>query len=135
MLSIVEGCRAGSIGLIWSVFGGINIGLPPVLNFGSDELKDRLVVDCAQGRKVICLAITEPWGGSDVGNLQTTAVKSPCGKFYIVNGLKKWITNGIWADYFTTGVRTGGPGMKGLSMLLIERDMPGVSVRKMKCQG
>jgi hypothetical protein len=47
--------------------------------------------------------------------------KSKCGKFYIVNGTKKWITNGTFADYFVTAVRTGDPGIFGISMLLIER--------------
>jgi len=56
---------------------------------------------------VICLALTEPVAGSDVAGFETTAVKTSCGKFYIVNGQKKWITNGTFADYFTTAVRTG----------------------------
>ena len=60
---------------------------------------------------------------------------SPCGKFYLVNGIKKWITNGTFADIFTVAVRTGGKGMKGLSLLIIERGYEGVSTRKMKCQG
>ena len=47
---------------------------------------------CLRGDKFICLAITEPAAGSDVANIQTTAVKSPCGKFYIVNGEKKWMS-------------------------------------------
>ena len=49
------------------------------------------------------------------------AKKSPCGKFYIVNGTKKWITNGTFCDYFVTAVRTGEKGIGGISMLLIER--------------
>ena len=48
------------------------------------------------------------------------AKKSSCGKFYIVNGVKKWITNGAYADYFVTAVRTGDAGMFGISMLVIE---------------
>jgi alkylation response protein AidB-like acyl-CoA dehydrogenase len=52
-----------------------------------------------------------------------------------VNGEKKWITNGIWSDYFTTAVRTGGEGMNGVSVLLIERSAGGVSTRRMDCQG
>jgi alkylation response protein AidB-like acyl-CoA dehydrogenase len=63
-----------------------------------------------------------------------TAKKSPCGKYYIVNGEKKWITNGVFADYFTTAVRTGGPGMGGVSLLLIDRS-PGVTTRQMNCSG
>lgn len=66
---------------------------------------------------MICLAITEPAAGSDVANLTTEAKLSPCGKYYIVNGEKKWITNGVFADYFTVAVRTGGEGMGGVSFL------------------
>lgn len=88
---------------------------------------------CLRGEKLICLAITEPHAGSDVAGLQTTATLSACGEYYIVNGLKKWITNGIFCDYFTTAVRTGAKGMKGLSLLVISRDMPGVKLKKMKC--
>jgi len=73
--------------------------------------------------------------GSDVASIQTSARKTEDGKHYIVNGEKKWITNGIWADFFTTAVRTGGPGMGGISLLLIEKSFPGVTTRKMKCSG
>lgn len=79
------------------------------------------------------LAITEPGHGSDVAGLETTARRE--GDYYIVNGEKKFITSGGRADYFTTGVRTGGPGIKGVSLLLIERDMPGVTIRRLKTQG
>ena len=77
------------------------IGLPPVLNFAKKELKERVVRDVLSGKKRICLAITEPIAGSDVGNLwiaqlqlyllagiETTAVKTADGKHYIVNGVK-----------------------------------------------
>jgi len=74
-----------------------------------------------------------------MGSLRTTAEKSPDGKYWIVNGIKKWITEGAYADYFVTAVRTGGPGSKGLSMLLIERG-EGVETKQMsttysKCCG
>ena len=82
------------------------------------------------------LAITEPGGGSDVANIQTTAKLSECGKFYIVNGSKTFSSGGMKADYFTTGCKTtedGGHG--GLSLLLIERTMPGVKCTRLKTQG
>eukprot|EP00467_Chlorarachnion_reptans_P022930 CAMPEP_0114527256 /NCGR_PEP_ID=MMETSP0109-20121206/23509_1 /TAXON_ID=29199 /ORGANISM="Chlorarachnion reptans, Strain CCCM449" /LENGTH=567 /DNA_ID=CAMNT_0001709189 /DNA_START=1 /DNA_END=1704 /DNA_ORIENTATION=+ len=135
MIIADELARCGSGGVLWGLVGGLGIGLPPILHFGSEEMKKRVIPGCLNGEKVICLAITEPWAGSDVAGLSTTAEKSKCGKYYIVNGSKKWITNGIWADYFTVAVRTGGPGPKGISMLLIEKDMEGVSTRHMKCMG
>ena len=96
------------------------IGLPPVLHFGSKALKDKIIPEVLSGEKKICLAISEPTAGSDVAALKTTAVKSQCGKYWIVNGTKKWITNGTFCDYFSTAVRTG-PGPGGVTMLLIER--------------
>ncbi|KAJ2984913.1 hypothetical protein HDV02_000865 [Globomyces sp. JEL0801] len=113
-----------------SLCSGLLIGLPPVLNFGSVELKKRVVPEILNGDKCICLAISEPAAGSDVAGMKTTAVKTPCGKFYIVNGVKKWITNGTFSDYFTTAVRTGD-GPYELTMLLIERKH-GVETKSIK---
>mmetsp|Transcript_83497 Transcript_83497/g.183525 ORF Transcript_83497/g.183525 Transcript_83497/m.183525 type:complete len:449 (-) Transcript_83497:402-1748(-) len=127
--------RTGSGGFLWGLAGGLVIGLPPVLKWATPEVKEKVVAPVLKAEKVICLAITEPMAGSDVAQLRCTAKKE--GDFYIVNGEKKWITNGIFADYFTVAVRTGSQkdGMKGLSLLLIEKSMPGVTTRKMKCSG
>jgi alkylation response protein AidB-like acyl-CoA dehydrogenase len=73
---------------------GAIIGLPPVLNFGSPELKSRVVPEVFSGKKFICLAISEAFAGSDVMGLKTTAKKTEDGKHWIVTGTKKWITNG-----------------------------------------
>lgn len=104
--------------------GGV-IGLPPVLNFGSKELQDRIVPDVLSGKKYICLAISEAFAGSDVAGLQTTAVLD--GDHWVVSGTKKWITNGTFADYFTTGCRTE----KGYVVLLIPRG-EGVETKAIK---
>jgi alkylation response protein AidB-like acyl-CoA dehydrogenase len=127
--------RAGSGGLVWNLIGGFGIGCPPVMKHGTKALRDRILPGILSGDKRICLAITEPDAGSDVANLTCEAKLSEDGSHYIVNGEKKWITNGVWSDYFTTAVRTGGPGMNGISVLLIERSAGGVSTRRMDCQG
>lgn len=127
--------RAGSGGFVWNVIGGFGIGCPPLIKFGKKPLVERILPGILNGDKRICLAITEPDAGSDVANLTCEAKLTPDGKHYIVNGEKKWITNGIWCDYFTTAVRTGGEGAGGVSLLLIERSSGGVSTRKMDCQG
>lgn len=127
--------RCGSGGAVWNLIGGYGIGLPPLFKFGSEALKRRVVPDIIAGKKRICLAITEPDAGSDVANLTTSAKLTSDGKHYIVNGEKKWITNGLLSDYFTVAVRTGGNGMNGVSLLLIEKTMPGVETRQMKCMG
>ena len=130
-----EFARCGSGGVLWGLLEGIHIGLPPVLNFGSEDLRRRVGAPCLRGEGIICLAITEPYAGSDVANIRCEAKLDPSGKFYSVTGEKKWITNGIWADYFTVAVRTGGPGMGVISLLVIERSMPGVDCRRMDCMG
>jgi len=108
--------------------GGMVIGLPPVLNFSRNtSLRDRVMRECFSGEKSICLAISEAFAGSDVAGIRTTAVKSADGAHYVVNGTKKWITNGNWADYFTTAVKTE----KGYSVLLIERG-EGVETEQIK---
>ncbi|KAI5803918.1 acyl-CoA dehydrogenase/oxidase [Geopyxis carbonaria] len=108
--------------------GGTVIGLPPVLNFCNDPaLKKRVVEEVFSGEKQICLCITEAFAGSDVAGIRTTATKTADGKHYVVNGTKKWITNGAFSTWFTVGVRTS----KGLSVLLIERG-PGVETTQMK---
>ncbi|KAF9341555.1 hypothetical protein BGZ91_006633 [Linnemannia elongata] len=75
----------------------------------------------------------DPQAGSDVANLTTVANEANDG--YIINGEKKWITNGTFADFFTVACRTGGDGMGGVSLIVIERGMPGVSTRQMQCSG
>jgi len=113
---------AGGIGASLMSHG---IGLPPVLAMGSEELKQRIAPAVLAGDKIICLGITEPGGGSDVANLKTKATRK--GGAYVVNGAKTLITSGMRADYITLAVRTGGPGIGGVSLLLVETDRPGVS--------
>eukprot|EP01062_Namystynia_karyoxenos_P030536 TRINITY_DN227_c0_g4_i1.p2 TRINITY_DN227_c0_g4~~TRINITY_DN227_c0_g4_i1.p2 ORF type:complete len:445 (+),score=196.44 TRINITY_DN227_c0_g4_i1:80-1336(+) len=109
-----------------------SMALPPIIRHASEDIKKRLVPEVISGRKHVCLAISEPGAGSDVGNIQCRAVRD--GDHYVVSGYKKWITGGTMGDYFTTAVRTGKPGMFGISLLLIERGAPGLSVRKMETQ-
>jgi len=109
---------------------GFCIGLPPVLHFAPPHIRDVVLPEVLLGEKRICLAISEPAAGSDVAGMLTTAAKTPDGKHYVVNGIKKWITNGMFADYFVTAVRTG-KGRGGISMLFISRDM-GVETKAIK---
>jgi len=121
---------AGGIGASLMVHG---IGLPPVIALGTDEMKARIAPAVLSGDKHVSLAITEPSGGSDVAQLKTRARAD--GDDFVVDGSKMFITGGMRADYFTTAVRTGGPGMGGISLLLIEADRAGVSRTPLKKQG
>jgi len=112
---------------------GINsMALPPILFVGSKEVQDLVVDQVISGSKNISLAISEPTAGSDVAGIRATAVKEGSG--YRVNGQKKWITGGHIADFFTLAVRTGAPGNKGISLLLVDGRTPGIDVRKMETQ-
>ncbi len=109
------------------------IGLPPVIRHGPEELKRRIAPEVLAGEKISCLAISEPNAGSDVASIITRADRD--GADYIVNGEKAFISNGVRADYYTTAVRTGGPGRAGLSVLLIPRDTVGLTQTPMKKSG
>jgi acyl-CoA dehydrogenase len=87
---ISEMRRPGVGGPTSSLSTGMAYGMPPIITYGSQELQQRLLPDLIRGKKRICIAITEPGAGSDVANISTSAVKSECGKYYIVNGQKKW---------------------------------------------
>ncbi len=103
-----EMVRANARGFQDGNMAGMTISLTAVLQFANDEAwKNRISQEVFSGKKKICLAITEAFAGSDVAGLRTTAEKTSDGKYYIVNGTKKWITNGVFSDYFVTGVKTG----------------------------
>lgn len=82
--------RSGLGGASASLTTGMAFGVSPLLKYGNEDLQQRLLPDLLLGKKRICLAITEPDAGSDVANLKTTARRTPDGKDYIVNGMKKW---------------------------------------------
>lgn len=117
---------SGSGGLMASLFSH-NIGLPPVLNWGSAALQNEVIPSVLRGEKIAALAITEPGGGTDVAALRTTARLD--GDSYIVDGEKVFITSGMRADWMTVAVRTdaANKGRSGISMLVIPGDTPGIS--------
>ncbi|MBL4610773.1 MAG: acyl-CoA dehydrogenase family protein [Pseudomonas sp.] len=99
------------------------IGVPPIVKYGSEELKRRVLPPILAGEAISALAITEPGGGSDVAALKTSAKRD--GDHYLVNGSKTFITSGMRADTYTVAVRTGEAGHKGISVLVIDRDTAG----------
>jgi acyl-CoA dehydrogenase len=118
---------SGSGGLFASLLTH-NIGLPPVANYASKALQQRVVPAVLRGEQIICLAITEPGGGSDVAALRCTALLE--GDHFIINGEKTFITSGMRADWITLAVRTGEPGSKGaggISLLLVSANTPGIN--------
>jgi len=132
LIVVEELARADAGGLIAGLLSH-GIGAPPILHFGDEALKARVLPEILAGRKISALAVTEPSGGSDVANLRTTARRE--GDHYLVDGSKVFITSGIQADYITTAVRTGPPGLGGISLLLIEADAPGLTRTSMEKMG
>jgi acyl-CoA dehydrogenase len=117
----------GSGGVIASLFTH-GIALPHIVGHGTPDLVDRYVRPTLAGKLIGSLAVTEPGGGSDVASLRTTAVRD--GDDYVVNGAKTFITSGIRADFVTTAVRTGGDGYAGISLLVIDKGLPGFEVSR-----
>lgn len=97
---------------------------------GNHEQKEHYLTPSAMGDKIGCLCITEPFGGSDVSGMRTTAVKD--GDSYIINGSKTFITNGVYSDYLVVAAKTAPElGNKGISIFVIDRDTPGISATKL----
>ena len=117
--------RSGSGGLVAGL-GSLDIALPPIIRHGTPGQKKKFVQPVLRGTRIAALAVTEPGGGSDVANLQTTAERRADG--YVVNGCKTFITSGCRADQLTCAVRTGESGARGISLLVIESDSPGYAV-------
>ena len=96
---------------------------------GSDAIKEKYLTASITGDMIGCLCITEPFGGSDVAGMRSTAVKK--GDTYVINGSKTFITNGVYSDYLVVAAKTNPElGNKGISIFLIDRDTPGVSATK-----
>ena len=133
MTALQEGLlsEGASSGLLAALFTN-GIALPHIARHGSADLIDRYVRPTLAGQKIGALAITEPGGGSDVAHLSTRAVRVSTGSasedHYVVNGAKTFITSGVRADFLTVAVRTGGPGAGGVSLLVIDKDTPGLTV-------
>jgi len=93
---------------------------------GSQAIKEKYLTASIQGDKVGCLCISEPFGGSDVAGMRTTAIKN--GDTYILNGSKTFITNGVYSDYLVVAAKTSPElGNKGMSIFVVDRETPGVS--------
>src|SRR5207237_7779227 len=102
-----------------------------LLLFGTPEQQRRWLPPLVNGEQLGAFALTEPEAGSDASNVQTTATPTPDGKAYVLNGTKRWITNGGIAGVLTVIARTPGSGpnkKKELTAFLVTPDMPGFEV-------
>jgi alkylation response protein AidB-like acyl-CoA dehydrogenase len=93
--------------------------------YGTEEQRRKYLPDLTSMKKIASYCLTEPGSGSDAASLRTKAVKE--GDEYVLNGGKAFISGAGVSDIYVCMVRTGGEGAKGISCLIIEKDMPGVS--------
>ncbi len=101
---------------------------------GNDAQKKAYLAPSVKGEKIGCLGVTEPFGGSDVAGMRTTATKK--GDVYIINGSKTFITNGVYGDYIILAAKTDpSAGNKGLSIFIVDLDSQGVTKSKLNKLG
>lgn len=117
-----EMIRAGVVGPGFSVHTDIIV--PYIATYGTAAQKQRWLPKLVSGEWVAAVGMTEPGTGSDLQNVQTTAVRQ--GDHYLLNGQKTFITNGILSDLVVVVARTApDPGYQGISLLVVERGMEG----------
>lgn len=123
LLIIEHSSRSGSFGLTLSCHTGI--GSMPLVFFGNKEQKEKYLPGLASGETIGAYALTEPGAGTDALSIQTTAVLSPDGKYYKLNGAKQYITNSGFADIIFTYAKVDGDKM---TAFILERGFEGISI-------
>jgi hypothetical protein len=113
----------GSFMTAYAVHTGI--GSLPIVFFGNKDQKKRYLPKIATGEMIAAYALTEPEAGSDALNAKTTAVLSPDGKYYILNGQKQFISNAGFADFFVTYAKVDG---NKFTSFIVDRKFEGVSL-------
>ncbi|WP_018625745.1 acyl-CoA dehydrogenase [Kangiella aquimarina] len=104
-----------------------SVGCMPILNFGTDEQKEKFLKPLASGEKLGAFCLTEPHAGSDAADLKTKAVKD--GDSYVINGSKQFITSGKNGDIaIVFAVTDPSAGKKGISAFIVPTDTPGYIV-------
>lgn len=97
---------------------------------GDERIKQEYLKPSIEGKKIGCLCISEPFAGSDVAGMRTTAIKE--GEEWVLNGSKTFITNGVYSDYLVVSAKTNPEAKgRGISMFLVDRDTPGLSASKL----
>lgn len=122
--------KINSGGFAAAMWAHVYLAMTHINKEGDDRIKREYLTPSIDGKKIGCLCITEPFGGSDVAGMRTTAIKE--GDHYVVNGSKTFITNGVSSDYLVIAAKTD-PESKhtGMSIFVLDRDMPGISATKL----
>ncbi|WP_457610434.1 acyl-CoA dehydrogenase family protein [Lutibacter sp.] len=122
--------KVNSGGFAAAMWAHVYLAMTHVNKEGNDRIKKEYLTPSIYGDKIGCLCITEPFGGSDVAGMRTTAIKK--GTNYVINGSKTFITNGIYSDYLVVAAKTDTTSRnKGISIFIIDRETKGVSATKL----
>lgn len=122
--------KINSGGFAAAIWAHVYLAMTHINAEGDEAIKQKYLAPSISGDKIGCLCITEPFGGSDVAGMRTTAVKND--DHYIINGSKTFITNGVYSDYLVVAAKTNPElGNKGISIFVLDRDMKGVSATKL----
>lgn len=121
---VEELVRCGAVGVAVSVLVHAEFATRVIDRAGPAELRAELLPDAIAGKRIGALGVTEPGAGSDVGAIRTRAVRD--GDEYVINGAKTFITNAPICDFVTLAVRTGEPGPRGISLIVVPADAPGL---------
>lgn len=105
--------------------GQVGIGSLPIVFFGTEEQKEAYLPHVVTGDKIGAYALTEPTSGTDALAAKTSARLSECGRYYILNGEKQWITNSAFADFFIVFAKVDG---QQFTAFIVDKDYEGVSV-------
>ena len=122
--------KVNSSGFAAAMWAHAYLAMTHLIKEGDDYIKTEYLTPSIEGKKIGCLCISEPFGGSDVAGMRTTAIKK--GDTYIINGSKTFITNGIYADYMIVAAKTQPElGNKGMSIFVIDSNTKGISTTKL----
>jgi len=122
--------RINSGGFAAAVWAHAYLAMTHLKAEASHSIKKAYLTPSIEGTKVGCLCISEPFGGSDVGAMRTTAIKD--GNNFVINGSKTFITNGVYSDYLIVIAKTDNKNdKKAMGVFLVDRDAKGVSASKL----
>ena len=122
--------RIHSGGFAAAMWAHVYLAMTHLEKEGDDRIKEEYLLPSIQGDKIGCLCISEPFAGSDVAGIRTTAQKKE--NTYVLNGSKTFITNGVYSDYLVVAAKTQPElGNKGISIFLVDRSTRGVSATKL----
>ncbi len=126
--------RINSGGFAAAMWAHAYLAMTHLKKEGDHRIKTEYLTPSIEGKMIGCLCITEPFGGSDVAGMRTTAIKE--GDTYVLNGSKTFITNGVYSDYLIVAAKTNPEDKhRGMSIFLVDRETKGVSSTKLNKLG